>query len=516
MQITSTTPTASAQLFGGLFDQQALAGNGLFGLLMALFGQQGGENATLLTGQNLPGTQSPLGGTALLDPSTLLLQGDMAQPADATLSATDLLNLLQQLSGEKPLSAELQNLLTGDQLNAAMLESRLDALPPEQYEAVMAELSALLQPVFSAMPTPVKLELATLDLPEISAAAPQQPASALLPELPEPTLAPLNASAEADAPAPASPALATLTQVLQNQQDKAQTRGREKDAPTGLSNALNQVSENGSESAEAQRTESSGLPALAAAKSSPLSAAPDAPLSDDMAKAGAAATTAPSTSATPVFSAKPQGEGKTQTAQAIQAPTPSSDSGSNAATLKEAMAQTPMLTQPGADKPETKFIDHLEQVKLNRTGAHQPVTEQVAVHLSRAVQQGQERMTIRLHPAELGRIEIKLDLSAEGVVKASFHIDQPATLDLLQRDAKGLEKALGDAGLKTDGGSLNFNLRGDSLPQRQGQQDQNGQQNGQSGEPSGFSLDGEDANWTPAGILETTWYIGPDRVDVRI
>ncbi len=30
----------------------------------------------------------------------------------------------------------------------------------------------------------------------------------------------------------------------------------------------------------------------------------------------------------------------------------------------------------------------------------------------------------------------------------------------MQRDARGLEKALQDAGLKTDSGSLSFNLRG--------------------------------------------------------
>src|SRR3546814_824286 len=35
-----------------------------------------------------------------------------------------------------------------------------------------------------------------------------------------------------------------------------------------------------------------------------------------------------------------------------------------------------------------------------------------------------------------------------------------STLDLLQRDARGLERALQEAGVKTDSGSLSFNLRG--------------------------------------------------------
>lgn len=40
-------------------------------------------------------------------------------------------------------------------------------------------------------------------------------------------------------------------------------------------------------------------------------------------------------------------------------------------------------------------------------------------------------------------------------------VERPETLELLQRDARGLERALQDAGLRTDSGSLNFNLRGD-------------------------------------------------------
>ena len=40
-------------------------------------------------------------------------------------------------------------------------------------------------------------------------------------------------------------------------------------------------------------------------------------------------------------------------------------------------------------------------------------------------------------------------------------IERPETFELLQRDARGLEKALQDAGLKTDSGSLSFNLKGE-------------------------------------------------------
>jgi flagellar hook-length control protein FliK len=50
-------------------------------------------------------------------------------------------------------------------------------------------------------------------------------------------------------------------------------------------------------------------------------------------------------------------------------------------------------------------------------------------------------------------------------------VDRPATLDLLQRDARNLERILQDAGLQTDSGSLSFSLRnsgGDAQGQSQG------------------------------------------------
>jgi flagellar hook-length control protein FliK len=87
---------------------------------------------------------------------------------------------------------------------------------------------------------------------------------------------------------------------------------------------------------------------------------------------------------------------------------------------------------------------------------------QVAVHIQRAVSAGQDRIRITLHPAELGQIDVKLSVSNDGAVKAIVSIERPETFELLARDARGLEKALQDAGLKTDSGSLNFNLKGES------------------------------------------------------
>ena len=97
-----------------------------------------------------------------------------------------------------------------------------------------------------------------------------------------------------------------------------------------------------------------------------------------------------------------------------------------------------------------------------------PVFDQVAVHVAKAAADGLDKINIKLKPASLGQIEVQLEVASDGRVHAVIAADKPETLDLLQRDARSLERALGDAGLRADSGSLSFNLRG------QGQQFGNG------------------------------------------
>ena len=60
----------------------------------------------------------------------------------------------------------------------------------------------------------------------------------------------------------------------------------------------------------------------------------------------------------------------------------------------------------------------------------------------------------------MGKIDVKIELNDDGQLRAVISAEKPETLDLLQRDARGLEKALQDAGLKTDMNSLAFRKGG--------------------------------------------------------
>ncbi len=86
---------------------------------------------------------------------------------------------------------------------------------------------------------------------------------------------------------------------------------------------------------------------------------------------------------------------------------------------------------------------------------------QVSVQIAKAIGQGVDRISIQLDPADLGRVDIKLDISKDGVVVARVTADRAETLDALQRDQRDLVKALQQAGLKTDSGSLSFDMRQD-------------------------------------------------------
>lgn len=84
---------------------------------------------------------------------------------------------------------------------------------------------------------------------------------------------------------------------------------------------------------------------------------------------------------------------------------------------------------------------------------------------------GNSRFEIRLDPAELGRIDVRLEVDKHGNVMSHLTVERPATLDMLRNDAPRLQQALEDAGLKTGNSGLQFSLRDQSSS---GQNNDNG------------------------------------------
>ena len=91
----------------------------------------------------------------------------------------------------------------------------------------------------------------------------------------------------------------------------------------------------------------------------------------------------------------------------------------------------------------------------------------VAVAIAGKVLEGKHRFEIRLDPPELGRIEVRLDVDHDGQVTSHLIAHRADTLDLLRRDAAGLQRALQDAGLKTADNGLQFSLHDQSTGRQQ-------------------------------------------------
>ena len=89
----------------------------------------------------------------------------------------------------------------------------------------------------------------------------------------------------------------------------------------------------------------------------------------------------------------------------------------------------------------------------------------LAVEIASQASSGKHHFEIRLDPADLGRIEVKLEIDRDGNVSTRLVVDRPDTLDLLKRDASTLERALQQAGLKTSDHGLDFSLRQHALTQ---------------------------------------------------
>jgi flagellar hook-length control protein FliK len=66
-------------------------------------------------------------------------------------------------------------------------------------------------------------------------------------------------------------------------------------------------------------------------------------------------------------------------------------------------------------------------------------------------------MTVELHPAELGRVEIRFSFHPEGLT-VRMTLDRPETFAAFSRDRAGLEQQLAQAGVDLAGGGLDLRL----------------------------------------------------------
>lgn len=168
------------------------------------------------------------------------------------------------------------------------------------------------------------------------------------------------------------------------------------------------------------------------------------------------------------------------------------------------------FSDAGVDAALTDPVDLAPGGSLSRAaelpaGAQKPANavpwseaaQTIGQRIAQAAAQGGTRFEIQLSPQELGRVQISLDFRADGQLEATLRAETPETVDLLRNDARTLERALTDAGLKPGQVSLNFAQQDSQAGQRDfaGQEGQGGEgrgqdQNGQPGAGDGPSGSG--------------------------
>lgn len=71
---------------------------------------------------------------------------------------------------------------------------------------------------------------------------------------------------------------------------------------------------------------------------------------------------------------------------------------------------------------------------------------------------GSQHLTLRLQPADLGTVQVRIDRPAEAPARVEISVSRPETLTLLLRDQTQLQRSLDQAGVPPEGRSVTFQL----------------------------------------------------------
>lgn len=193
---------------------------------------------------------------------------------------------------------------------------------------------------------------------------------------------------------------------------------------------------------------------VSSAHALPLHVAAETPRNNSQPGNQQAGQQSPGNTATPQSAPAPE---STQTAAASYAPAhvsaaPQPDASAAISTAAAATPAAPVAASATAQLP----------VQLQAT-AHAPATPDVnalAFTIAAKSEGGSRHFDIRLDPAELGRVDVRLTVDDAGKAQATLSVEKPQTLALLQKDQGHLERALKDAGFDLSQNGLNFSLKG--------------------------------------------------------
>ena len=129
-------------------------------------------------------------------------------------------------------------------------------------------------------------------------------------------------------------------------------------------------------------------------------------------------------------------------------------------------------------------------------------------------------MVIKLNPEHLGELTLKVSVTQNGSVNASFHSDNAQVRAVIENSLVQLRQELNNQGLKVDSVEVYAGLADGQLPQEQGQQAWQNQQGGNANRIHNITMDadsyGEESDQLAAAAMQEASQSNAEGVDYRI
>ena len=369
---------------------------------------------------------------------------------------------------ERPAPAQQQTDTKDDTQRVEAKASTGDDEPASDHDEAIDPDVALLGGPLPAAPAPMAAPVVV----QIVASQTEPPQPQAQPQDADLAAAPVSAP---QAPAPAEPAQdAAAAQPV----DQGAPHADKRDAATDAS-AQQQPQQSAPQTQTAQAPVT--IPQIPIAQTAPttIEQLPEVLQQAIAATTAPAAQAAAQPAATPRVSkdAKQQVDAKTASAEGE----PKIEAGANvkaqapkASHEGVAKADAAPVFQPQTSAPDTSPITqtntiatttsqastHVQHAAVDASAQRTaPVAAQVGREIVRRFSGGATSFELRLDPADLGRVEVRMEVTRDNRVTAVITADNPQALTELARNARDLEQQLQSAGLQLTDNGLSFDLR---------------------------------------------------------
>jgi flagellar hook-length control protein FliK len=126
-----------------------------------------------------------------------------------------------------------------------------------------------------------------------------------------------------------------------------------------------------------------------------------------------------------------------------------------------AAANNSTIVSTPATPPQIATTLQVSPQPQHSTPSDEATFAALGVAIAAKSKDGEKQFDINMHPAELGRVDVRISVDAVGKAQAHLSAEHPQTLQLLQNDKATLERNLRDAGLDVANNGLSFSLKGE-------------------------------------------------------